>query len=251
MGHCGGMNPDSPSPIPAEYPPAGWYPDPSGQMGYRWWDGQSWSEHASDAVASASDQSNRILLGGQQFVLAGWWRRAGGLLLDYVVIFVPTLLVEMAISEIMYSKLGAFGVPGNNPTAGHTARILVNLFALAVGIIYAVWLIGARGQTVGMMASRVRAVDQNDGTRLTMAQAWRRVLALFVLTQLWTQASFFSGLGHHGTTHVGPLQGVFVFVDVVGTLLTFMWPLGSSLNQTLQDRFAKSVVVVDQPSHRI
>ena len=26
-------------------PPAGWYPDPSGAHGTRWWDGQRWSEH--------------------------------------------------------------------------------------------------------------------------------------------------------------------------------------------------------------
>jgi hypothetical protein len=26
-------------------PPAGWYPDPSGAPGTRWWDGLNWSEH--------------------------------------------------------------------------------------------------------------------------------------------------------------------------------------------------------------
>jgi hypothetical protein len=245
------VNPDLPSPIPPEYPPAGWYPDPSGQIGHRWWDGQSWSEHVSDAVASPSEQSNRILIGGHQFVLAGWWRRAGGWLLDYLVILVPTLLVDIAISEIMYSKSGAFGFPGDHPSAGLTARVLVNLLGLAIGITYAAWLIGARGQTVGMMASRVRAIDQNNGTRLTMAQAWQRALALFVLTTLWTEADFLSGLGHHGTTHLDRLQGFFVLVAAIGALLTFMWPLRSGRNQTLQDRFAKSVVVIDEPVDRI
>jgi hypothetical protein len=30
---------------PAPLPPAGWYPDPSGRPGERWWDGRGWSEH--------------------------------------------------------------------------------------------------------------------------------------------------------------------------------------------------------------
>jgi hypothetical protein len=30
---------------PPPLPPAGWYPDPSGIPGERWWDGRGWSEH--------------------------------------------------------------------------------------------------------------------------------------------------------------------------------------------------------------
>jgi len=28
---------------PPDLPPAGWYPDPGGQPGQRWWDGKGWS----------------------------------------------------------------------------------------------------------------------------------------------------------------------------------------------------------------
>jgi hypothetical protein len=34
---------------PPSLPPAGWYPDPSGQPGERWWDGRGWSEHVRPA----------------------------------------------------------------------------------------------------------------------------------------------------------------------------------------------------------
>ena len=30
---------------PPSLPPAGWYPDPSGQARERWWDGRGWSHH--------------------------------------------------------------------------------------------------------------------------------------------------------------------------------------------------------------
>ncbi|SKA90867.1 Protein of unknown function [Agreia bicolorata] len=32
--------------------PAGWFPDPSGGPGSRWWDGQKWTEHVSDPTLS-------------------------------------------------------------------------------------------------------------------------------------------------------------------------------------------------------
>ncbi|QBI20737.1 DUF805 domain-containing protein [Egibacter rhizosphaerae] len=36
-------------PVPAEHPPPGWHADPYGLPGQRWWDGDSWTEHVSDA----------------------------------------------------------------------------------------------------------------------------------------------------------------------------------------------------------
>lgn len=30
---------------PPPLPPAGWYPDPSGRPGERWWDGRGWTDH--------------------------------------------------------------------------------------------------------------------------------------------------------------------------------------------------------------
>jgi len=38
-------------------PPAGWYPDPSGTPGTRWWDGQGWTEHVQPAAPPAPPPS--------------------------------------------------------------------------------------------------------------------------------------------------------------------------------------------------
>lgn len=32
-------------PTPQELPPAGWYEDPTGEGGWRWWDGRTWTAH--------------------------------------------------------------------------------------------------------------------------------------------------------------------------------------------------------------
>ncbi|HTO01251.1 MAG TPA: DUF5684 domain-containing protein [Microthrixaceae bacterium] len=39
--------PSAPTPAPAG-PVAGWYPDPSGGAGLRWWDGTAWTDHKSE-----------------------------------------------------------------------------------------------------------------------------------------------------------------------------------------------------------
>ncbi|WP_040337416.1 phospholipid scramblase-related protein [Candidatus Blastococcus massiliensis] len=35
-------------------PPPGWYPDPAGTPGTRWWDGQGWTEHVQQAAPPAA-----------------------------------------------------------------------------------------------------------------------------------------------------------------------------------------------------
>jgi hypothetical protein len=38
----------NPSGYSGQNQPAGWFPDPSGGPGTRWWDGQNWTQHVSD-----------------------------------------------------------------------------------------------------------------------------------------------------------------------------------------------------------
>ena len=53
LGNSGGNNNQSNSSNSkgTQAPPAGWYDDPSGSGGQRWWDGTSWSNHTQGAIA--------------------------------------------------------------------------------------------------------------------------------------------------------------------------------------------------------
>jgi hypothetical protein len=51
----------NPSNYSSQSQPAGWFPDPSGGPGTRWWDGQRWTEHTSDpAQVYASVEPRRV-----------------------------------------------------------------------------------------------------------------------------------------------------------------------------------------------
>lgn len=40
----------------AEAPPAGWYPDPTGRAGLRWWDGLDWTDHRRAPLPAARQE---------------------------------------------------------------------------------------------------------------------------------------------------------------------------------------------------
>src|SRR5262249_19562989 len=45
----------SPPPATASATPAGWHPDPRGRHELRYWDGNAWTEHVSDAGKTGTD----------------------------------------------------------------------------------------------------------------------------------------------------------------------------------------------------
>jgi hypothetical protein len=57
----GGAPVTNPSNNSGQSQPAGWFPDPSGGPGTRWWDGQQWTGHTSDpAPVYASAEPRRV-----------------------------------------------------------------------------------------------------------------------------------------------------------------------------------------------
>ena len=78
--------------------PPGWYPDPSGQIGWRWWTGDQWTEHVAPMVSPyptvrESEQQMAAILQARQARLDGFislavwiWAAAGavGLIINWV-----------------------------------------------------------------------------------------------------------------------------------------------------------------------
>lgn len=94
-------------------------------------------------------------------VLAGWWRRFWGALIDGVVVGIVAFILVAAFRHHEAIAVG-----------------LGEVFQLA----YLVGMIGSRGQTLGMMAVRVQLHDANTGsTAIGYPKALLRALTAIVL----------------------------------------------------------------------
>ena len=213
--------------------------DPGVPTRLRYWDGNGWTPYTSAPPISGT----LVIPSGTGLELAGWWRRAGGLLLDNVIIVVSTFAIGAVLGLIFYANALAFILANNPYSAGPAARFLFLAAEAAIGIAYAVWFLGHRSRTPGMSAVGITAVDRSGAT-LSRAQAWKRAFTVFALVGIWIQIANLIKVVHktpHG--HIG-IGGIFELLYVAGLLTTYLWPLGNSLNQTLQDRAVGSIVVI-------
>jgi uncharacterized RDD family membrane protein YckC len=138
--------------------------------------------------------------------LASWGRRLAALVLDSAIlgsVVVTTILVAGSSVEELNDLL----------LKGDTV-VLLALFVLPEAI-YDTVMIGSRNQTFGKMAVGIKVVGADDRAPIGYARAFRRWLSTSALWALFT------------------LPGV---VD-------HLWPLRDARNQTLHDKFARSVVV--------
>jgi len=228
-------------PPPPSLPPPGWYPDPSGQPTQRWWDGTRWTQHVG-TPPPVSARPQFVTTSGTASgtaPLAGWWLRFGGYVLDAVIVDVPVFVVSLAITL----SQPAGSIPGTTGRhLGTAAQVGIVAFSVLISLGYPYLLLRYKGQTVGMMAVGVRAVDGTSGAFPTSAQAARRVLVFFVLVSLWLQISVLIAFRHV----FGPEPAAVVLLRLLSfaaVLTTGLWPLGSPTNQTLQDKAAGTVVV--------
>lgn len=95
-------------------PPAGWYPDPAGSGGYRYWDGTQWSEQP--VVSKIPKQpKNRIVSGS---IIAG---------------------IVIAVSPIIKAFVGSFGSGASmfDESQGSGAAIWLVIMTVPLGFVVA------------------------------------------------------------------------------------------------------------------
>ncbi len=141
---------------------------------------------------------------------ASYWARVGGFLLDAVILFVVSLIYLVpshAFEGAMTMNNGVQTRAGVSP-GGYVVLLIV-------GALYAGLLIGLRGQTVGMMAARIKAVDAATGGVIGF---WRAI----------------------GRDLFERLLGV---LFVLPLLVDLLFPAWDPRRQTLHDKITNTVVI--------
>jgi hypothetical protein len=91
-------------------PPAGWYPDPAGSGGQRWWNGMAWSDHVQPAVAASVPTHSPVAAQQPQPQAEAQ--------ATVVPETLATTTALQGVSEAQYTPMGADIVPGASSTPG-------------------------------------------------------------------------------------------------------------------------------------
>lgn len=129
--------------------PPGWYPDPSGAPGQRYWDGLQWTDHAAPPPGGAGGT-------GQT---GGAGIRFASRFLDAIIVGIP-----------LFVLLAVFGL---DPSEGGGAQFLSGIVGSIAMLVYYVVLEASTGQTLGKKILGLRTVGV-DGQPISQDQALRR-----------------------------------------------------------------------------
>jgi uncharacterized RDD family membrane protein YckC len=140
----------------------------------------------------------------------------GAWLIDWVITSIVGSIVLIPIHAVHQASSTVSGGSGSRPFLGVTITNQGALLFILFVVIYTTALTGSpRGQTVGMMAVRAKAVDAASGAPIGYARALGRVVVEYLLFALL----------------------------VVPWVLDMVFPLWDSRRQTLHDKATNTVVV--------
>ena len=143
---------------------------------------------------------------------ASYAARAGGWLIDWVIVTVVTYLVAIPLDA---SNFASVHVHNSNGTTGHLS-VAVPVVEILLVLLYGALFIGSRrGQTPGMMAVGARAVDRDTGAPIGFARALGR----------------------------GAFEYLMAVVFFLPWILDMLWPAWDARRQTLHDKVTRTIVV--------
>jgi uncharacterized RDD family membrane protein YckC len=138
---------------------------------------------------------------------AEYWRRAVGAILDGILVGLVSLVFLIPSHAFTFHH----GTGARSPGVVRGEDLLI----IAVGALYAAFLIGLRGQTLGMMAVRIKAVDRSTGGLIGFPRALGRDL----------------------------LERLFGILFVIPLIVDLLFPLWDAQRQTLHDKAVNSIVI--------
>jgi len=96
--------------------------------------------------------------------LAGWWRRAGAVVLDGLIVGIPLNIVVVAVAA----------------SENDAALVVAYVVGLAGAIAYSVLMIGSKGQTLGKMATGVKVVRHGSPAPIGYGLATGRFFSTYL-----------------------------------------------------------------------
>lgn len=135
--------------------------------------------------------------------IAGMGARFGGLVLDSVILAVPTVIIA-ASTGAFHSKRSCDAFGSCTRTYNFSAGWVVDLVGLALGIVYWGLLVGLQGQTIGHRAAGIRVVDVRSGGLIGPGRAILRWLVISITGAICTLgywSPFFDNSGRRQGWH--------------------------------------------------
>ena len=218
--------------------PQGWYPDPAGGAGLRWYDGEQWTGYAAPPAPGPSAAALLAIPDGRP--LAGWGSRLGAYVIDSLVVgVVATALGIPWWIQVVREYVAFLDELTSAAEAGRTSStdsldlyaeiagplVVLTLITLLVGLVYHAAQLRLRSSTLGM---RAVGIEVRTWEPLHDRLPWRVVLLRW--------ATFYGV----GILAVVPLAGTFVSLYII---LAGLWPLWDKRRQGLHDKAAGTVVV--------
>lgn len=207
--------------IPTSQPP-GWYHaqgDPPGTN--RWWDGAQWvggpvAASSGFAATSAAPPAAHYWAAPEPY--SGWWTRFAAMLIDRLVLFVPSWIVvritvnavpkRIEACRLSDGRRGLCSVPTDQ---GWAVIALVVGICFVATMLYFSLLTGRSGQTLGKRALGIAVVDRTTHQPIGVGRGFGRFFGMLL-------SSLVCGLG-------------------------FLWAAWDGEKQTWHDKIARSIVV--------
>lgn len=110
---------------------------------------------------------------------AGFWRRFGALIIDLIIISIPSWIMKPIWGSGFYDFGNGNGFPWEPSFTSLPPFVFADFVPTIIGIAYFIVLWSWRGQTVGKMVAQIKVI-RTDGTKVGVGTAIIRYLGYIV-----------------------------------------------------------------------